>query len=273
MGDRTATVVIEARSLMREALVSLMENHSYHVVCSVASAAEIHGGSAGGAAPGLVILGALPTDNIEAVTSGIRKMWHAAKIILLFEHASSSDLQKLMASEIDACVPLFVSPHALMGTLQLITSEDLRVMVGNANFHRLSNRDRFGENAEAKSEQSLVISRPSDHVPAAPRNEGALAPNDSVEIAVTGGLSDREEQILQSLVRGHSNKVIARICSVTEATVKVHMKSILRKIRVANRTQAAIWALKNGYLAKEAAPEAARKPVHRQTASVNGHTA
>ena len=34
--------------------------------------------------------------------------------------------------------------------------------------------------------------------------------------------------------------------SVTEATVKVHMKSILRKIRVANRTQAAIWALKNG---------------------------
>ena len=34
---------------------------------------------------------------------------------------------------------------------------------------------------------------------------------------------------------------------ITEATVKVHMKSILRKIRVDNRTQAAIWAMKNGY--------------------------
>ena len=56
---------------------------------------------------------------------------------------------------------------------------------------------------------------------------------------------EREEQILKALVRGQSNKMIARMCCVTEATVKVHMKSILRKIRVANRTQAAIWALKN----------------------------
>jgi two-component system nitrate/nitrite response regulator NarL len=38
---------------------------------------------------------------------------------------------------------------------------------------------------------------------------------------------------------------------MTEATVKVHMKSIMRKIRVANRTQVAIWALENGYSADE----------------------
>jgi two-component system, NarL family, nitrate/nitrite response regulator NarL len=41
--------------------------------------------------------------------------------------------------------------------------------------------------------------------------------------------------------------MIARTCGVTDATIKVHMKSILRKIRVANRTQAAIWALEQGY--------------------------
>jgi len=34
---------------------------------------------------------------------------------------------------------------------------------------------------------------------------------------------------------------------VTDSTIKVHMKSILRKIRVANRTQAAVWALERGY--------------------------
>ena len=49
------------------------------------------------------------------------------------------------------------------------------------------------------------------------------------------------------MVRGHSNKMIARTCGVTDATIKVHMKSILRKIRVENRTQAAIWALGQGY--------------------------
>ena len=50
-------------------------------------------------------------------------------------------------------------------------------------------------------------------------------------------------------MKGHANKVIARTCDITEATVKVHMKSILRKIRVDNRTQAAIWAMENGYAA------------------------
>ena len=63
------------------------------------------------------------------------------------------------------------------------------------------------------------------------------------------GLSEREAQVLDCFVKGHPNKVIAHTCNVTEATVKVHMKSILRKIRVENRTQAAIWAMENGYSA------------------------
>jgi Bacterial regulatory proteins, luxR family len=47
-------------------------------------------------------------------------------------------------------------------------------------------------------------------------------------------------------VKGHANKVIGRTCDVSEATVKVHMKSILRKIGAGNRTQAAIWAREHG---------------------------
>jgi two-component system nitrate/nitrite response regulator NarL len=58
-------------------------------------------------------------------------------------------------------------------------------------------------------------------------------------------LSPREREILSHLTEGHSNKGIARILGITEATVKVHLKSLLRKIRVDNRTQAAIWALSN----------------------------
>jgi two-component system nitrate/nitrite response regulator NarL len=58
-------------------------------------------------------------------------------------------------------------------------------------------------------------------------------------------LSPREKEILSDVVAGHSNKVIARHLEITEATVKVHLKSVLRKIRMENRTQAAIWALAN----------------------------
>ncbi len=56
-------------------------------------------------------------------------------------------------------------------------------------------------------------------------------------------LSGRENQILRFLIGGSSNKVIARELSISEATVKVHVKGLLRKVRAANRTQAAIWGL------------------------------
>jgi two-component system nitrate/nitrite response regulator NarL len=44
------------------------------------------------------------------------------------------------------------------------------------------------------------------------------------------------------LTRGDANKLIARKFAIAEATVKVHVKAILRKIHAKNRTQAAIWA-------------------------------
>jgi DNA-binding NarL/FixJ family response regulator len=60
-------------------------------------------------------------------------------------------------------------------------------------------------------------------------------------------LSPREKEIVERLVRGESNKVIGRGLRITEATVKVHLKAILGKISVQNRTQAAIWAVNNGF--------------------------
>jgi two-component system nitrate/nitrite response regulator NarL len=67
-------------------------------------------------------------------------------------------------------------------------------------------------------------------------------------------LSPREKSILRCLVEGDSNKCIARKIDIAEATVKVHVKAILRKIRVQNRTQAAIWGMKNGSPANNNSP-------------------
>ena len=47
--------------------------------------------------------------------------------------------------------------------------------------------------------------------------------------------------ILEQLMQGAPNKHIARELNIADATVKVHLKSLLRKIRVDNRTQAAMW--------------------------------
>ncbi|MFY9837501.1 MAG: response regulator transcription factor [Xanthobacteraceae bacterium] len=59
-------------------------------------------------------------------------------------------------------------------------------------------------------------------------------------------LSHRERQVLTCLAHGESNKEIARTCGISEATVKVHLKTILRKTNMRNRTQAAIWAIDHG---------------------------
>jgi two-component system nitrate/nitrite response regulator NarL len=55
-------------------------------------------------------------------------------------------------------------------------------------------------------------------------------------------LSAREAEVLSYLRQGAPNKLIARHFDVAEATVKVHVKAILRKMGAANRTQAAMWA-------------------------------
>ena len=69
-------------------------------------------------------------------------------------------------------------------------------------------------------------------------------PDPAAEILAS--LSGRENQILGCLVHGLPNKLIARELKMAEATVKVHLKAVLRKLKAQNRTQAAIWAINRG---------------------------
>jgi two-component system nitrate/nitrite response regulator NarL len=58
-------------------------------------------------------------------------------------------------------------------------------------------------------------------------------------------LTEREMQILQGLADGKSNKVIARDLDITEGTVKVHVKHLLRKLKFRSRVEAAVWVVEN----------------------------
>ncbi|QJE73024.1 response regulator transcription factor [Aerophototrophica crusticola] len=64
--------------------------------------------------------------------------------------------------------------------------------------------------------------------------------------AATSELSRRETQILACVLGGQSNKAIARRLDITESTVKMHFKNVMRKIQASNRTQAAVWAIDHG---------------------------
>lgn len=266
MATPIATIIVEPRLLVRQALESLMTQHAYRVVCGVGSVADIADSTILAEEPRLAILGAQSTDRAATEAVGLRKLWPNSKIILLFEQASLLDFQKLLASQVDGCVPLSVSPETLISTLDLIIAREVRVMVvADSKQPALAAPGPEGVRETEAETNKLQTNGAS---PAIARStllslsHGSAASNGSAGtetgpwqggVSITTAsrsvpkLSEREAQILDGLVKGHANKVIARTCDITEATVKVHMKSILRKIRVTNRTQAAIWALENGY--------------------------
>ena len=62
--------------------------------------------------------------------------------------------------------------------------------------------------------------------------------------AEDAGLTDRETQILQLIADGLSNKLIARKLDITEGTVKVHVKHLLKKLNLRSRVEAAVWAVR-----------------------------
>ena len=59
-------------------------------------------------------------------------------------------------------------------------------------------------------------------------------------------LSEREREVLLMVAEGLPNKLIARRLEISEKTVKAHLTSVFRRIGVTDRTQAALWAERNG---------------------------
>jgi DNA-binding NarL/FixJ family response regulator len=82
------------------------------------------------------------------------------------------------------------------------------------------------------------------HTPLDPRVAGALLPA-SASADPAAQLSDRERQVLRLASQGLANKQIARSLGIAERTVKVHLGNVFRRIGVADRTSAALWAREN----------------------------
>jgi len=61
-------------------------------------------------------------------------------------------------------------------------------------------------------------------------------------------LTPREREIIAMLARGVSNKEIARVLDLAESTVKIHVQGILRKLNLASRVQAAVYAVEHGLI-------------------------
>ena len=86
------------------------------------------------------------------------------------------------------------------------------------------------------------------HVLLQPELAGALLADESPRSPQGrgGSLTEREQEVLGHIADGRSNREIARVLHLSEKTVKTHVSNILMKLDLADRTQAALWAVRNG---------------------------
>lgn len=80
-----------------------------------------------------------------------------------------------------------------------------------------------------------------DSLRAPPKNSAVVDIN-------PGKLSPREREIIVMLARGASNKEIAQTLNLSESTIKIHVQGILRKLNLAKRVQAAVYAVEHGLI-------------------------
>ena len=219
----TKILLVDPHQLSREGLKLLLAGEGYDVVGATRSLDEARAAIEHGARPDLVLLVLGEREHIAALQQ-TRAAFADFKFVILATEVSPALLAQCVETGVNACLLRDMSAAILTQSLRL-------VMLGQQIF------------------PTPVAATPQDRASPAPGDFG----QDATHSRLSRALSGREGEILNHLLRGHSNKMIARELDISEATVKVHLKALLRKLNARNRTQAAIWAMENGYAAAGAA--------------------
>ena len=244
----TGTVIVGQRALFREGVAALLRHTPYKVSATVERSSELRNVRASGSRT-LVILGVGETESASAVSENIktlRSRFPDGTIVVIAETRSSASFQQIITAAPDGFVSNLKSRDVLLKLLDVVLLDQQVIVLSRpapvaAAEEGDSGKGANGRNSVADDDRQCL----------SVRSVGAKDPQ----------LSQREREILLRLAEGESNKQIARLCNITESTVKVHLKAILRKITVHNRTQAAIWAIAKGYHMM-AVPDRAPKPMH-----------
>ena len=167
----------------------------------------------------ILFIAAVDADQ-AVVCSKIRSRYPLAFIVAVADESNPRSLASALDDGANAAIFNTVSPSDLVSTLQAVVNGKLILI--DARLWPLEIQPK----AEDPPSPPLVNAMPWDVTdePSAMK------------------LSAREIAILERIVRGDSNKQVARFFGIAEPTVKAHVKAILRKIGASNRTQAAIWA-------------------------------
>jgi two-component system, NarL family, nitrate/nitrite response regulator NarL len=215
------SVVVHASRMFREGVRSILTRTPFEPACTVASPGEVPSHMPGADDQIMAIIGAPTGCDVALAVSTMKERFPDAHVVVIGDATDTRNVMAALEADASSFLDENMDTAALIKVLELVALGEPVVSVDIL-------RDLLGA---------------ADEVAVHNQEQQQAAPPSQKAASMPPRLSSREAAILDGLVQGAPNKVIAHQLNITEATVKVHVKAILRKIRVRNRTQAAIWAM------------------------------
>src|SRR5712671_1678112 len=222
-----AIILVGKSILLREGLARILRSASFRILASVSCADDLVPSKLQLHQPLFLVIHT--GDDCDAAVEQVklfRNQYPGGRIAIVADHYRLSELVSAFRAGANGYFVDVMTCDVFIKSIELVMMGETVFPPAFLSFVLDPEGDPRGEAASRdENNQEVLI-----------RNENTLAPQ----------LSTREKSILRCLIEGDSNKCIARKIDIAEATVKVHVKAILRKIRAQNRTQAAIWGMNNG---------------------------
>jgi DNA-binding NarL/FixJ family response regulator len=217
-------VIVDDHPLIREGLRKLLGDQPDLVILAEASTGQQALDVAREMQPDVVLLDInLPDLNGIQVTSKLKNERNHIAVVLLTAYDDEEQILHAMRAGASAYCPKEIDPDKLMAVIRQVAKGNF-VIAGKV-YNERGVQEWMNNKLESLA-GPYVVDNGEHFVP----------------------LSPREMEILKCVTRGLSNKEIASELGISHQTVKNHMTSILDKLNVEDRTQAAVYALQRGWV-------------------------
>jgi DNA-binding NarL/FixJ family response regulator len=225
--EQIELLIVDDHPVFRQGLRDVLETDPRMKVVGEAADGEVAIEMAYEINPEVILMDInLPTINGLQVTRKIKAQLPDVKVIMITGYDDAEQVFHAIRAGASAYCPKDITPEALINIIHTVRDGNYYVEEKTMTYDELMHwvDQRIG------------------------RFSGPLI-SDSEDLFVP--LSPREMEILEHVTKGLSNKEIAYKLGISHQTVKNHMTAILRKLRVDDRTQAAVYALRHGWVRLE----------------------